>query len=350
MPSGGKCIFNQSWVLEKEYKSWLTGVASNKHEAFCKLCSKKFNIASMGKSALKSHMSGNTHQKRLKEQKNAQGKISSFVTAEVAQQSLNESASAACSSSTATPTISLHQLSTLNKKVTDAELLWALNCVNSHASAHSNVGMNALFKTMFSDSEIASHYSLSETKFRYLTTFGLGPHFAKQLLYEVKKSPAHTIMFDESLNTQLQSKQLDAHVRYWSEERSCVESRYFTSIFMGHGTANDLIEHYGEVTKDLDPKKTWQIGMDGPNVNIAFHRKLGEQRAESQMASLLDIGTCGLHTVHRAFQTGGEKTDWKFDQYLKKAYKLFKDSPARREDFTEYTGTAVFPNKFCNHR
>ncbi|KXJ12053.1 hypothetical protein AC249_AIPGENE28772 [Exaiptasia diaphana] len=261
------------------------------------------------------------------------------------KESVNESASAASSSSTATPTISL---STLNKKVSDAELLWALNCVSSHASAHSNAGMNELFKTMFSDSEIASHYSLSAIKYRYLTTFGRGPHFAKQLLNEVKESPAH--MFDESLNTQLQNNQLDAHVRYWSEELSCVKSRYLTSIFVGHGTADNLIEHYSELTKDLDPAKTWQIGMDGPNVNISFHRKLSEQRAEPQMASLLDIGTCGLHTVHRAFQTGGETTDWKFDQYFTKRHKLFKDYPAGREDFTQYTGTTVFPMKFCNHR
>ena len=251
MPSaGGKCIFNRSWILLDDYKKWLAEVSSNKHEAYCKICRKKFNIGSMGKAALKSHMNGQTHQNRLKELNNAQQPtISGFLGAEapaekVPQENLNEGAQAHSSSSTSNT--SLHHLSTLSKKVTDAELLWTLHCVHSHASAHSNGGMNELFKTMFCDSEIASTYSLSETKYRYLTTFGLGPHFGKLLANEAKRSPAHSIMFDESLNTQLQSKQLDVHIRYWSEDHSRVECRYYNSIFIGHSTANDLMEHYAE--------------------------------------------------------------------------------------------------------
>ncbi|EDO35600.1 predicted protein [Nematostella vectensis] len=98
---------------------------------------------------------------------------------------------------------SLHHLSSLSKKVADAEILWALNSVDSHFSASSNVGMNALFKTMFSDSEVASLYFMSESKYRYMTTFGIGPQFSKLLLADVKASPAHCIMFDESLNSEL---------------------------------------------------------------------------------------------------------------------------------------------------
>lgn len=254
---GGKCVFNRSWVLLDDNKNWLSEVSDNKHEAYCKICRKIFNIASMGKSALKSHRDGQTHQKRLKEHDNVrQAKIISLLgarasTDKVSQENVN-GCSHASNSSPSIPNNSLYHLSTLSKKVTDAELLWTLHCVNTHASAHSNVGMNTLFNTMFSDSEIASTYALSATKYRYLTTFGLGPHFSKLLANDVKKSPAHSIMFDETLNAQLQSKQLDVHIRYWSEDLSRVESRYYNSIFIGHSTANDLVEHYAEVTKDLD--------------------------------------------------------------------------------------------------
>lgn len=44
MPSGEKCIFNQSWVLKEGYKTWLTSAASNKHRAYCKICSKKVTL------------------------------------------------------------------------------------------------------------------------------------------------------------------------------------------------------------------------------------------------------------------------------------------------------------------
>lgn len=167
---------------------------------------------------------------------------------------------------------SLHRLSTLSKQVADAEILWALNCVDSHFSAASNIGINTLFKRMFCDSEIASLYSMSESKYRYVTSFGIGPYFAKKLVNQVKESPAHFIQFDESLNDELQNKQLDIHIRFWSEESLKVESRYYSSLFIGHGRATELIDHYAEATKGLDPARTWQVGMDGPNVNLSFLR------------------------------------------------------------------------------
>ena len=90
--------------------------------------------------------------------------------------------------------------------------------------------------------------------------------------------------------------------------------------------------------------------MDGPNVTLAFERELGKSREELNLPSLLCLGTCVLHTVHRSFQTGAKETNWDLDQYLLKEYKLFKDSPARREDYVKYTGVDIFPSKFCNYR
>ena len=74
--------------------------------------------------------------------------------------------------------------------------------------------MNELSRKMFCDSRIAEGYSLSESKYRYVTMFGLGPHFPKKLLWDVQKSPAHTLLFDEFLNVELQNKQMDVHVRF----------------------------------------------------------------------------------------------------------------------------------------
>ena len=121
---------------------------------------------------------------------------------------------------------------------------------------HSNVGVNDLFKRMFTDSENAENYSMSETKYSYIITFGLGPLFAKKLIYDVKRSLAHSVLFDEALSDELQKKQLDVYVRYWSYETSRVDCRYLTSLFIGHGRKEDLMNHYEEATKDLDPAKS----------------------------------------------------------------------------------------------
>ena len=169
---------------------------------------------------------------------------------------------------------------------------------------------------MFSDSEIAKTYSMSETKYRYVATFGLGPYFSSKLNEDIQKSPAHTVCFDESLNNQLQNKQFDVHVCYWSDLKNLVESRYLTSLFIGHGRTQDLLNHYEEATKNLDESMTWHASMDGPNMNLAFEKEVKQSQRENSLAALLSLGTCGLHIVHWAFQAGAKQTNWNLDRYF----------------------------------
>lgn len=137
---------------------------------------------------------------------------------------------------------------------------------------------------------------------------------------DVRQSPAHALLFDESLNEEIQSKQLDVHECYWSSENVRVESHYLKLLFIGHGTIDDILKHFEKAIKDLDPVKTWNIGMDGPNVNLAFERELTKSCEE--LPSSLCLGRCGLHTVQRSFQTGVKETNWDLSQYLLQEYKI----------------------------
>ena len=65
---------------------------------------------------------------------------------------------------------------------------------------------------------------------------------------------------------------------------------------------------------------------------------------------MLNIGSCGLHIIHNAFRSGSMETNWEVGQTLSSLYWLFKDSPARRQDFVSITGSSVFPKQFCSHR
>ena len=62
------------------------------------------------------------------------------------------------------------------------------------------------FPAMFPDSAIASKFACGEKKTAYLCAFGLAKHFKELLMDEVKG--AFTILFDESLNTKSQQKQI----------------------------------------------------------------------------------------------------------------------------------------------
>ena len=86
--------------------------------------------------------------------------------------------------------------------------------------------------------------------------------------------------------------------------------------------------------------------MDGPNVNLKLLDSL-RSSPDAGDQKLLEIGTCGLHVLHRAFQTGHSASSWSVNEFLRSAYGLFKDSLARRADYTAATGSMLFPQNFC---
>lgn len=93
-----------------------------------------------------------------------------------------------------------------------------------------------------------------------------------------------------------------------------------------------------------------QLSIDGPNVNWKLF-SLAQQNIEEQTdKKMLNVGSCGLHTLHNAFRAGCAATDLELESALSSLKWLFKDVPACREDYTEVTGSTSFPLDFCNHR
>jgi hypothetical protein len=74
---------------------------------------------------------------------------------------------------------------------------------------------------------------------------------------------------------------------------------------------------------------------------------MNEENVETK---LLHLGSCGLHVVNGAFQTGHNASGWQINRLLRAMYRLFKDVPARRAQYTEITGKTLFPVKFCQIR
>ena len=244
--------------------------------------------------------------------------------------------------------------STLNNfiikdEVITAEILWAITQVVTHSSARSFGICSDLFKIMFPDSEIAKKFKLHKDKLGYLVTYGLGPYFQKELTNLVKECPCFCISFDESLNSVAQKGQMDMAVRFW--DGNLVQTRYLTSAFLGHATAEDLLMTFLQNLKDtgLDAKKMLQVSMDGPNVNLKFLKDLKKYLGDSPSdPELLDFGTCSLHTIHGAYKTAHNNSEWNIHRFLRSLYYFFKDFPSRRADYKRITGSHLFPLKFCS--
>ena len=70
--------------------------------------------------------------------------------------------------------------------------------------------------------------------------------------------------------------------------------------------------------------------MDSSNANWKFYEHLAAGTLDTRFDSaLIDMGFCGLHVVHGAFQNGHKLARWKVNVTLRSFYKLFKDRSAR---------------------
>ncbi|XP_063766097.1 uncharacterized protein LOC134882380 [Eleginops maclovinus] len=216
-----------------------------------------------------------------------------------------------------------------------------------HHSFNSNEGIGELFRNMFPDSEIAKSFALGKDKTGYIIKFGIAPYFKRQLVEAINNAGPYVLMFDESLNQSSKKKQMDIHIRFL--EDGCVRSRYFGSQFLGHGRADDLLQHIKECVAKLNMRQLLSVGMDGPNVNFKLLDLLQKEHAELHGgAQVLMVGSCGLHTLHNAMKAGF--TGWQIDKLLRALHYLFHNVPARREDYTNITGSSCFPLSFCGHR
>ena len=236
------------------------------------------------------------------------------------------------------------------KNVLSAEVLWVLKAVAFHYSYKSSNGIGELFSKIFPGCPVAEGFSYSESKCARLARFGLAPYFKCLLVESVNGQENFVLLFDESPNFENQKKQLDIHVRAW--EMDIVSTHYFGSEFIGHGNAENLVNHVCKALSRLHFAKLVQISVDGPNVNWKFNKEISQQIEVDFNNLLVDIGSCGLHILHGAFKTAMEKSKLfgAFESLYNSAFWLFKDSPARREDFEKVCGSSLYPIQFCKHR
>ena len=77
---------------------------------------------------------------------------------------------------------------------------------------------------------------------------------------------------------------------------------------------------------------------------------MAENRETEELSPLIDIGTCGLHTVHNSLKAGIKLSRWILGKVMKAMWKLLNESLARREKYVALPETNLFPLPFCGHR
>ena len=89
---------------------------------------------------------------------------------------------------------------------------------------------------------------------------------------------------------------------------------------------------------------------NGPSVIWKFYSMLTDEVKKEHNSHMLNIGSCGLHILHRAFKDGAVASGWQLDRLFSNLHWLFQDSAARREGYTKVTGSSLFALQFCKHR
>ena len=83
---------------------------------------------------------------------------------------------------------------------------------------------------------------------------------------------------------------------------------------------------------------------------MGFLELFAEKIESEELPPLIQIGTCGLHTIHGSMKAGVKNSNWNIRKILKAAWKLLDEAPAWRELFEKVTETCIYPLPYCGHR
>ncbi|XP_062541413.1 uncharacterized protein LOC134209440 [Armigeres subalbatus] len=358
MANNWTTVFQPCWLQDPELEAWIRRVENKPKSAYCAWCCTEFSLSNMGKQALRSHMKSKKHLSRTASGANSLINYIKLPAVPPGQstpeaENLRSPIEPSVQNTGRTkdqPSAGRGQLNqfVLRNGVTEAEIRWCIQTVMNHKSLRAAEKDVAVLKRMFNDSEIASKLQLKKDKIAYMIMYGIAPYFKVELVDQINECDFFVAGFDESLNKVTKKQQMDINIRYWDKLSNSVITRYLTSQFLTRSRATDLLEAFQDGLKMLNLKKLVQVSMDGPNVNWAFLRELKLELKED--TKLLDLGSCGLHIMHGAFKDGIQATGWPVVAFLRALHNLFKNVPARRALYVQYSESDVFPLKFCGHR
>ena len=96
-------------------------------------------------------------------------------------------------------------------------------------------------------------------------------------------------MFNESLNSVLQSEQMDIQIRYWSDEDCKVQTKYYDSKFLKRANTDTIYDALLQTLNSFEEGKMLMLSRDGPTMNWVVFDKLSQHREENEIHVLFDI-------------------------------------------------------------
>lgn len=237
---------------------------------------------------------------------------------------------------------------TKTEETVRAEIIWAMKVLQDKDSRRSADEDGDYLRALFPDSDTAKSFTLKKDRLAYLIAYGIAPCFKEEFTDLLRKSESIVILFDETMNTiGFFLFCFNFYVSFINGYK--IETQYFTSVFMTKTRRLDLLKSFEDAIPEYLQQKILKILMDGPNVNGGFLKMIEENLKPKR---LLQLGSCGLHAVHGAYQFG-------FDNKAASLWKLFEflratllTSRLSRVMWRIHISNWMhhFPLKFCSNR
>ena len=88
----------------------------------------------------------------------------------------------------------------------------------------------------------------------------------------------------------------------------------------------------------------------GLNTNWPVLEKFIAAREVNDEPKLAEIGSCGLHIVSGSLNAGVNVNDWKVNEVMNAIWKIFSDSPARRDLDLKCNISGKLPQRYFGTR
>ena len=125
-------VFQDSWLEEEEFKSWLRKVKDDQTNYCCIVCNKKLFLSTSGRCALTKHARGNKHIKNVTKRGNFFKPLTKHNEKCSSEKQCRQQCSHQSSSSAREPSTQQTLNSNIvTKNATTAEILWALKSILS---------------------------------------------------------------------------------------------------------------------------------------------------------------------------------------------------------------------------
>ena len=181
--------------------------------------------------------------------------------------------------------------------------------------------------------KLVRKYSQEETKSKHVFQFGLAVFVKDELITDAQKT-SYSFKFDKTTTSQMK-KQYGGYFSFFSKKLRKILT-YCGSLFVGHCTTDDLVDHFFEFVSDLglDLNLLLALGIDGPNINKSSKSKLAEELQKRGATHFLDVSIFSVYIANNAFSEGGItclKDNVNVGQFSIDLHFFFKLSVARRE-------------------